>query len=51
MMREQQTSDTLTALWLLAALAVVAFRRHIAYWLGIGMAVLLLASLALNWTH
>ena len=41
-------SDTVTALWLLAAIAVVAFRRHIAYWLGVGLVMLLLPSLLLG---
>lgn len=41
-------SDTVTALWLLAAIAVVAFRRSIAYWLGIGLVMLLLTALLLG---
>jgi len=41
-------SDTVTALWLLAAIAVVAYRRHIAYWLGIGLVMLLLTTLLLG---
>lgn len=44
-------SDTITMLWLLAAIAVVAYRRHIAYWLGIGMVMLLLTSLLLGTQH
>ena len=44
-------SDTMTALWLLAAIAVVAYRRHIAYWLGIGLVMLLLTSLLLSTGH
>ncbi|MBS2554437.1 hypothetical protein KGQ19_47045 [Catenulispora sp. NL8] len=44
-------SDTITLLWLLAAIGVVAYRRHIAYWLGIGMVMLLLTSLLLDSHH
>ncbi|WP_194906145.1 hypothetical protein [Catenulispora rubra] len=44
-------SDTITALWLLAAIAVVAYRRHIAYWLGIGLVMLLLTALLLGSQH
>lgn len=44
-------SDTMTALWLLAAIAVVAYRRRIAYWLGIGLVMLLLTALLLGWNH
>ena len=44
-------SDTITMLWLLASIGIVAYRRHIAYWLGIGLVMLLLTSLLLGWTH
>ena len=44
-------SDTMTALWLLAAVAVVAYRKHIAYWLGIGLVMLMLTALLLGWNH
>ena len=44
-------SDTVTALWLLAAVAVVADRKHIAYWLGIGLVMLALTALLLGWNH
>lgn len=44
-------SDTITMLWLLAAIAVVAYRRNIAYWLGIGLVMLLLTSLLLGSNH
>lgn len=44
-------SDTVTLLWLLAAIGVVAYRRHVAYWLGIGLVMLLLTSLLLDSYH
>ncbi|WP_370364739.1 hypothetical protein [Catenulispora sp. GP43] len=44
-------SDTITMLWLLAAIGVVAYRWHIAYWLGIGLVMLVLTSLLLGSQH